>query len=181
MSTIEIREADIVTIGTDAVVNAANEELMEGGGVCGAIFNAAGSRQLAAACNKYGHCDTGSAVITPGFNLNSKYIIHAVGPRYINGSVGEERALYCAYKTSMQLAMDSGCHSIAFPVISSGIFGYPKEEAFRVGITSVLDFHGKHPDYTLDVIFCVRGKEMFSIGTGTLKEINSFEANILKR
>lgn len=169
MSTIVIKEADIVTIGTDAVVNAANEGLWEGGGVCGAIFAAAGSRKLTLACEKYGRCDTGSAVITPGFNLNSKYIIHAVGPRYKDGSIGEERALYSAYKTSMQLAMDNDCHSIAFPVISSGIFGYPKEEAFRVGIASVAEFQEKHPDYTLDAIFCVRGKEMLTIGTNVLK------------
>lgn len=169
MSTIHIKEADIVTIGTDAVVNAANEGLWEGGGVCGAIFQAAGSDDLRRACEKIGHCDTGSAVITPAFALKSKYIIHAVGPRYKDGSIGEERALYGAYKTSMQLAIDNGCHSIAFPVISSGIFGYPKEEAFRVAIASVSEFQEKHPDYDLDVTFCVRGKEMLNLGTNVLK------------
>ena len=96
MSGIEIRKIGITELDTDAIVNAANEGLWAGGGVCGAIFRAAGAEQLQTACSKIGHCETGSAVITPGFNLKSEYIIHAVGPRWKDGQHGEPKLLYGA-------------------------------------------------------------------------------------
>lgn len=97
MSTIQILKTGITSLKTDAVVNAANEALMAGGGVCGAIFQAAGAQMLTTACMAIGHCETGSAVITPGFNLKSKYIIHAVGPRWIDGKHKEPQLLYKTY------------------------------------------------------------------------------------
>ena len=123
MSTIEIRKISITDLNTDAIVNAANEGLWAGGGVCGAIFKAAGYQQLQAACDKIGHCNTGSAVITPGYHLKAKYIIHAVGPRWKDGKHKEPEQLYGAYYRSLELAAENKCRSIGFPLISAGIFG----------------------------------------------------------
>lgn len=155
MSGIKIEVLDITSADVDVIVNAANDGLWAGGGVCGAIFRAAGSRELTEACRKIGHCDTGSAVITPGFALKAKYIIHAVGPIYQGGRCGEAEALYGCYQKSMALAAENGCRSIAFPLISSGIYGYPKEEAWEVALTSVADYQKAHPDNTPDAVFCV--------------------------
>ena len=102
MSSIRIQKVGITNVGTEIIVNAANEGLWQGGGVCGVIFRAAGASQLTAACNQIGHCDTGSAVITPAFNLNAKYIVHAVGPRWIDGNHREPQQLYGAYKKSLE-------------------------------------------------------------------------------
>ncbi|MBR4392407.1 MAG: macro domain-containing protein, partial [Oscillospiraceae bacterium] len=124
MRTIEIRKVSITFLDTDAIVNAANEGLFAGGGVCGAIFKAAGYEQLQKACDRIGHCDTGSAVITPGYNLKSKFIIHAVGPRWKDGRHKEPEQLYGAYYQSLELAAANHCGSIGFPLISAGIFSY---------------------------------------------------------
>ena len=118
MSSIEIRKIGITKLDTDAVVNAANTGLWEGGGVCGYIFRDAGSKEMTAACQKIGHCDEGSAVITPGFKLPAKYVIHAVGPRWSGGEHNEPKLLYSAYKQSLLLAKENGLHSIGFPLIS---------------------------------------------------------------
>ena len=134
MNTISIQKTSITSLTTDAIVNAANEGLWAGGGVCGAIFRSAGHDKLQAACDAIGHCDTGSAVITPGFNLPAKYIIHAVGPVWRGGNNGEPELLYGAYKSSLMLALENGCHSIGFPLISAGFFGYPKDKAWRKAI-----------------------------------------------
>ena len=131
MSHIEIKKISITDLATDAIVNAANEGLWAGGGVCGVIFRAAGHHKLQESCDAIGHCDTGSAVITPGFNLKAKYIIHAVGPRWAGGSHGEPELLSGAYQRSLELAMENGCHSIGFPLISAGIFGYPLNGAWQ--------------------------------------------------
>ena len=110
MSKIRIERVSITDAGTDCIVNAANEQLMGGSGVCGAIFKAAGWNQLQNACNAIGHCDTGSAVITPAFNLKAKYIIHAVGPVWHDGKQKEPQKLYGCYKASLDLAKEKGCH-----------------------------------------------------------------------
>ena len=136
MSIVSIQKIGITEIYVDAIVNAANDGLQAGGGVCGAIFKAAGYTKLQNACNAIGHCPTGSAVITDGFQSKAKYIIHAVGPRYKDGKHGEDKLLRGAYQKSLQLAVQNGCHSIAFPLISAGIFGYPVENASRVEISS---------------------------------------------
>lgn len=130
--------ADITTLGTDAIVNAANESLAPGGGVCGAIHRAAGP-ELARACAAIGRCPTGEARITPGFLLPAKFVIHAVGPVWHGGSEGEADLLASAYRSAMQLAAENGVRSIAFPAISTGIYGYPLEYATPVAVNSVRD------------------------------------------
>lgn len=106
---ITIKQISITDLSTDAIVNAANEHLQAGSGVCGAIFSAAGYDGLQAACDEFKHCETGSAVITSGFNLKAKYIIHAVGPIWRGGQNGEQQALYNAYMSSLKLAAENGC------------------------------------------------------------------------
>ena len=164
MSSINIQKIGITKLPSDAIVNAANEGLWEGGGVCGAIFAEAGSDELTKACNAIGHCDTGSAVITPGFNLKAKYIIHAVGPRWTDGEHGEPSQLYDAYKTSLELAKDNDIHSIGFPLISAGIFGYPKDGAWRKALQACADFIRKNPDYDINITFAILDDKIISIG-----------------
>jgi len=135
-----IIRSDITKMDTDAIVNAANTALRRGGGVCGAIFRAAGAEKLQAACDKLAPIETGGAVITPGFDLPAKYIIHIAGPVYRGGSHGEEALLRSCYLRSLELAATSGCDSIAFPLISGGIYGYPKPEALRVATEAIQAF-----------------------------------------
>ena len=123
MRKIEIKMISITDWKTDAIVSAANSGLWPGGGVCGAIFKAAGYKELENACKKIGHCDTGNAVITPGFASNAKYIIHAVGPQWQGGNHNEPELLYNAYRRSLELAVENNCRSIGFPLISAGIYG----------------------------------------------------------
>ena len=170
-NSIEIRKIGITNLNTDAIVNAANDGLWAGTGVCGAIFKAAGYDKLQAACNRIGHCDTGSAVITPGFDLQAKYIIHAVGPIWHGGNHNEPQELYGAYRRSLELAVENGCHSIGFPLISAGVFGYPKDKAWRKGIQACADFFKKKPDANLKVIFAVLDDNIISLGQDILNEI----------
>ena len=128
----EIQWGDLVQNNADAIVNAANEHLLPGGGVCGAIFAAAGYEPLLEACRRIGGCKTGQAVITDGFMLAAKHIIHTVGPVWRGGGCGEEALLRSCYRCSLALAEKYGCRSVAFPLISAGIYGYPREEALRV-------------------------------------------------
>lgn len=170
-NSVEIKKIGITNLKADAVVNAANEGLWAGGGVCGAIFRDAGHDKLQAACNAIGHCDTGSAVITPGFDLPAKYIIHAVGPVWYGGERNEPRLLYGAYYRSLELAVENGCHSIGFPLISAGIFGYPLDKAWRKAIQAVKDFFEKNPDADLKVIFTVLDDRIMTAGENAIKEI----------
>ena len=165
MSKIEIRKVSITSVGTDAIVNAANEGLWAGGGVCGAIFDAAGSAQLAKACNAIGHCDTGSAVITPGYKL-SRYIIHAVGPQWGRDEEKVKKQLYGAYQAALKLAVQNGCASIGFPLISAGIFGVPADIAWRKAIQACAEFDGD-----IRVIFAVLDDQMIELGQKTLAAI----------
>lgn len=130
------RVADITTLTTDAIVNAANESLAPGGGVCGAIHRAAGP-ELARACAAIGRCPTGEARITPGFRLPAKFVIHAVGPIWRGGDANEAELLASAYRSSMALAKENGIRSIAFPAISTGIYGYPLELATPIAVNAV--------------------------------------------
>jgi O-acetyl-ADP-ribose deacetylase (regulator of RNase III) len=136
LNTLTAITADITTLQVDAVVNAANEHLAAGGGVCGAIFQAAGPG-LSEACQTQAPCPTGKARITPGFQLPAKYIIHAVGPIWDGGNNGEAELLAGAYRSSLELADEYGCTSIAFPAISTGIFGYPLVQATQVAVKTL--------------------------------------------
>ena len=134
---LKILQADITTLKVDVIVNAANTHLLAGGGVCGAIFRAAGLKELKAACSKLAPIGTGEAVITPGFNLPAKFIIHTAGPIYKDGTCGEEELLRNCYINSLQLAADNNLQSIAFPLISSGIYGYPPRAALKVAVNAI--------------------------------------------
>jgi O-acetyl-ADP-ribose deacetylase (regulator of RNase III) len=144
--------ADITTLDVDAIVNAANSSLLGGGGVDGAIHKVAG-HQLLEACRRLGGCETGEAKITPGFNLSARYVIHTVGPVWNGGQHGEAELLANCYRNSLQLAAENGVKSIAFPSISTGIYGYPLEEAAKVAIETVKSME---PDLKSveEVIFC---------------------------
>jgi len=164
---------DITKMQVDAVVNAANRELQEGGGVCGAIFEAAGAELLCQACNRLGPIDTGEAVITPGFGLPARFIIHTAGPVYQGGGNNEAALLRSCYINSLLLAVKNDCGSIAFPLISSGIYGYPKSEALAVATTSVKDFLDSSDD-DLEVYLAVFDREAVEVGEELLGEIESF-------
>ena len=124
---------------------------------------------MTAACQKIGHCDEGAAVITPGFRLPAKYVIHAVGPRWCGGENNEPGILYSAYKQSLLLAKENGLHSIGFPLISAGIFGYPLDGAWEKAIEACKDFIQSNPDYDLKIIFAVLDDRILAIGEETLK------------
>ncbi len=140
MGTLRIVRGDITKMRVDAVVNAANSALCQGGGVCGAIFSAAGAFELRRACEQIGRCETGEAVITGGYRLPAKYIIHTVGPVWRGGNYGEEELLRSCYRKSLVLAEQNGLKSVAFPLISSGIFGYPKAQAAAVSVSEIQTF-----------------------------------------
>ena len=165
MSNIDIRLIGITDLDTDCIVNAANSGLAMGSGVCGAIFRAAGPREMQAACNSIGGCPTGGAVITPGFALKAKHVIHAVGPIWKGGSNNEAKNLY---RESLNRAKENGCHSIGFPLISAGIFGYPKTEAWQVAIRACRDWIRENPDYDMDIVFAVLDRKIKEIGQGVL-------------
>lgn len=131
--------ADITTLTVDAIVNAANDALLPGGGVDGAINRAAGPA-LARAMREIGGCPTGEARRTPGFGLPARHVIHAVGPVWRGGSHGEADLLASAYRSALALARTYGCRSVAFPAISTGVYGYPLEEATRVAVRAARDF-----------------------------------------
>ena len=161
---LTIQKISITDLSTDAIVNAANDGLWAGGGVCGAIFRAAGYKKLQAACDAIGHCDVGSAVITPGFDLKAKHIIHAVGPRWIDGEHREPQLLYSAYESSLRLAKDNQCHSIGFPLISAGIFGYPLQDAWNIAVRACLDFVEQNQNYDLKIVFAVLSDSILQEG-----------------
>ena len=133
----QIVRNDITKMNTDVVVNAANSALRMGSGVCGAVFNAAGVEVLTAECQKIGHCDVGAAVITGGYNL-CRYIIHTVGPVWKGGFSGEKEKLISCYKNVLKCAYDVGAESIAIPLISSGVYGYPKDKAMKVAVETIV-------------------------------------------
>src|SRR5438105_13149681 len=134
---IEAVQGDITREQVDAIVNAANQGLAGGGGVDGAIHRAAGARDLQAACAELGGCDTGDVKATPGFALPARWILHAVGPRYRDGQHGEPELLASCYRRSLEVADELGAKSVAFPAISTGIYGYPPEEAARIAVETI--------------------------------------------
>ena len=134
---LEAAGGDITTEQVDAIVNAANRQLQGGGGVDGAIHRAAGADRLHAACRAIGECPPGHAVVTEGFDLYARFIIHTVGPVWRGGSEGEPETLAACYRNSLAVADEVGARSVAFPAISTGVYGYPPEEAAVVAVTTV--------------------------------------------
>ena len=162
---------DLTKMKVDAIVNAANAALQMGGGVCGAIFKAAGASELQAACKKLAPIQTGDAVITPGFGLPSKFVVHTAGPVYHGGKNGEKEQLRLCYINSLKRAVENKCKSIAFPLISSGIYGYPKDEALRVATGAIQDFLREHE---LEVYLAVFDKSAFTVSEKLIGEVESY-------
>lgn len=163
---------DITKMQVDAIVNAANTALQMGGGVCGAIFSAAGAERMQAACNKLAPIRTGEAVVTPGFALPAKYVIHAAGPAYHPGEPERCRELLrSAYTESLKLAKKHHCKSIAFPLISCGIYGYPKDEALEVARRAIEEFLDEHD---MEVYLAVFDKSAFALSEALLGEVASY-------
>lgn len=155
---ISIHNGDITRLEVDAIVNAANDRLAPGGGVCGAIHRAAGPG-LAEECAKLGGCPTGEARITGGHELPARAVIHTVGPVWHGGGDGEPELLASCYRESLRLAREAGLKSVAFPAISTGIFGYPLDQATAVAVETVREDLAAGGD-DLEVIFCVFGAEV---------------------
>lgn len=167
---IHIIKGDITRENTDAIVNAANPSLLGGGGVDGAIHRAAGPGLLEE-CQKLGGCKHGEARITGAYNLKSKYVIHTPGPIYKSGKNQEAGILKNCYINSLELAKHSGCSSISFPAISTGVYGYPREEACTIALTVIIDFLGA-ADNSMEVHFVLFDNENYSLYNETLKNLS---------
>ena len=148
---IEVVQTDITTLDVDAIVNAANNTLLGGGGVDGAIHNAAGP-ELMEACRPLGGCETGDAKITPGFNLPARYVIHTVGPVWRGGQQDEPAFLESAYRRSFEVAVKNAVNSIAFPAISTGVYGYPKKQAAEIALRVMQEYS---PQFKKIIVACV--------------------------
>ncbi|MBR5089755.1 MAG: O-acetyl-ADP-ribose deacetylase [Ruminiclostridium sp.] len=156
---IQFDIGDITRLDVDAIVNAANNTLLGGGGVDGAIHRAAGP-ELLAECRTLGGCKTGEAKITRGYKLTASCVIHTVGPIY-SGSPDDRKMLYSCYRSSLELAKQNQLHSIAFPAISTGVYGYPKDEAARVALKAIADWFGENKDYGMTVVMSCFDKETY--------------------
>jgi O-acetyl-ADP-ribose deacetylase len=162
---LEIYVGDITTLAVDAVVNAANDRLAGGGGVDGAIHRAAGHAQLQAACRELGGCPTGQVKVTSGFDLPAKYIFHAVGPVWRGGEAGEPELLASCYRRALDLAVEYGVNSLAFPAISCGVYCYPLKQAVNCAVETVVQALRDDPAKSniKRVIFCCFGEDMAAL------------------
>ncbi|MEF9922008.1 MAG: O-acetyl-ADP-ribose deacetylase [Anaerovoracaceae bacterium] len=166
---IKVILEDITTLEVDAIVNAANNFLLGGGGVDGAIHKAAG-KQLLAECKKLNGCRNGDAKITMGYNLPAKYVIHTVGPIWHGGNNQEAIQLKSCYTKSLELAEANNCKSIAFPSISTGVYGYPKKEAVKIAVNAVNEYFEAHKDSKIqEVIFVCFEYENYGLYMGIME------------
>lgn len=170
---LSILRNDITKMKVDAIVNAANTRLQMGGGVCGAIFYAAGPPKLSAACDKLAPIKNGEAVVTQGFALPAKYVIHTAGPVYKGGNYNEENELRACYRNALERAKENNCTSIAFPLISSGIFGYPKDKALAVATGTIAGWLLNN-ESDMDVSIVVFDKTSFMLPQKLLAGVKAF-------
>ena len=164
---------DITKVAADAIVNPANRNLLQGSGTSRAIYQAAGEQELTASCEAIGRCDLGRAVCTPAFGLPAKYIFHAVCPAWHGGFFGEAKQLAGVYHSALELAAEYHCESVAFPLLSSGNYGYPKEQAFRIAVDTITQYVMEH-DLTVYLVLYDRDCTALldAIGYGVEKMVN---------
>jgi O-acetyl-ADP-ribose deacetylase (regulator of RNase III) len=168
---IDLVEGDITAQQVDAIVNAANQSLLGGGGVDGAIHRAAGPALLAE-CRTLGGCPTGQARITKGYNLPARYVIHTVGPVYHGGRSGEPELLVSCYRESLRLAVENDCRSVAMPAISTGVYGYPMDEAARIALQTTAAFLGEESRIDL-VRFVLFGAQAYQTHKRVFEELKA--------
>ena len=166
----EIVRNDITKMNVDAIVNAANRSLLGGGGVDGAIHRAAGP-ELLAECSTLGGCETGEAKITKGYRLPARYVIHTVGPIWYGGHSGEKELLSACYRHSLELAVENGCESVAFPMISAGAYGYPGDQAMAVAVETITGFL---MDHDLMVYLVVFGHDSFLNSKKLFRDVKEY-------
>jgi len=171
---IELVEGDITTQQVDAIVNAANQSLLGGGGVDGAIHRAAGP-ELLAECRTLGGCPTGQARVTKGYNLPAGYVIHTVGPVYSDGRSGEPELLASCYRESLRLAVENACRTVAMPAISTGVYGYPMAEAARIALQTTAAFLGEESRIDL-VRFVLFGSQAYQTHKRVFEELNAAQS-----